>query len=169
MGFSFGDFSQICSSAALVVCPLMGTTNGIGIQPSCYARNVELHGLILFQPAVLFIHIIALLMLAIMILHIKSKYTAVGRKEIVLFFYLYTIVTILSFFLDSGIIPSSSTIYPVCISFFFFPSARSSTSILILQTLVVCRSSNWDDLRYILVSTAQWLCRIPICRRRNTP
>ncbi|KAG0140678.1 hypothetical protein CROQUDRAFT_99782 [Cronartium quercuum f. sp. fusiforme G11] len=112
MGFSFGDFNQICSSAALIVCPLMGSTNGIGIQPNCYARNVELNGLILFQPAVLFVHIIALLMLAIMILHIKSKYTAVGRKEIVLFFYFYTIVTLLSFFLDGGIIPSSSSLYP---------------------------------------------------------
>ncbi|EGG01774.1 uncharacterized protein MELLADRAFT_117700 [Melampsora larici-populina 98AG31] len=112
MGFSFGDFDQICSSAALIVCPLMGTTNGIGIQPTCYARNVEIKGLILFQPAVLFIHVIALIMLAIMILHIKSKYTAVGRKEIVLFFYFYTLVTILSFFLDGGIIPSSSPVYP---------------------------------------------------------
>ncbi|KAI8443225.1 chitin synthase III catalytic subunit [Phakopsora pachyrhizi] len=112
MGFSFGDFNQICSSAALVVCPLMSSTSGVGIQPNCYARNVELSGIVLFQPAVLFIHIIALVMLAIMILHIKSKYTAVGRKEIVHFFYLYGLVTFLSFFLDGGIVPSSSSAYP---------------------------------------------------------
>ncbi len=30
-------------------------------------------------------------MTAIMVYHIRSKYTAVGRKEIVLFFYLYAL------------------------------------------------------------------------------
>lgn len=52
-------------------------------------------------------------MVAVMILHIRSKYTAVGRKEIVTFFYLYSVVELLSIFLDSGIIPSSSNIYAV--------------------------------------------------------
>lgn len=128
MGFSFGDYSQICQTAgtsspdalevvlipmrtaALIVCPLMGDT---GIQPTCYARNVEINGTIIFQPAVLFIHVVALIMVLIMVLHIRSKYTAVGRKEIVLFFYLYAAVTLLSFFLDGGIIPTSSNAYPV--------------------------------------------------------
>ncbi|KAA1107514.1 Chitin synthase, class 7 [Puccinia graminis f. sp. tritici] len=127
MGFSFGDFDSICSLAALIICPLMGTSssngNGggggsrMGIQPNCYARNVELNGTILFQPAVLFIHIIALIMILLMILHIKSKYTAVGRKEIVHFFYFYAVVTLSSFFLDSGIIPSSSKVYPYFAAF----------------------------------------------------
>ncbi|KAH9440309.1 hypothetical protein MJO28_016523 [Puccinia striiformis f. sp. tritici] len=122
MGFSFGDFDSICSSAALIICPLMGASSPtsstrLGIQPNCYARNVELHGVILFQPAVLFIHIIALIMILLMILHIKSKYTAVGRKEIVHFFYFYAIVTLASFFLDSGIIPSSSKVYPFFAAF----------------------------------------------------
>lgn len=52
-------------------------------------------------------------MIAIMILHIRSKYTAVGRKEIVTFFYLYFGVELLSIFLDSAIIPSSSPVYTV--------------------------------------------------------
>ncbi|OAV91065.1 hypothetical protein PTTG_28111 [Puccinia triticina 1-1 BBBD Race 1] len=51
-----------------------------------------------------------------MILHIRSKYTAVGRKEIVHFFYFYAFVT-LSSFLDSGLIPSSSKIYPYFAAF----------------------------------------------------
>ncbi|KNZ50411.1 uncharacterized protein VP01_443g4 [Puccinia sorghi] len=135
MGFSFGDFDSICSSAALIICPLMGpaspTSNSrMGIQPECYARNVELNGVILFQPAVLFIHIIALIMVLLMILHIKSKYTAVGRQEIVHFFYFYAIVTIASFFLDSGIIPSSSKVYPVR-----FPSTLSQ---IVKQKLMFC-------------------------------
>lgn len=52
-------------------------------------------------------------MVAIMILHVRSKYTAVGRKEIVMFFYLYFLVSLLSIFLDSAIIPTSSSVYPV--------------------------------------------------------
>jgi Chitin synthase export chaperone len=72
-----------------------------------------------------------------MIYHIRSKYTAVGepqfpiccearsgrfadeaseitgRKEIVMFFYLYALIEALAIFLDSGIIPTANTVYPV--------------------------------------------------------
>lgn len=72
-------------------------------------------------------------MTGIMIYHIRSKYTAVGkcdflcrpfqrainhpsgRKEIVMFFYLYAIIELLAFFLDSNIIPTANTSYPVSI------------------------------------------------------
>jgi len=57
-------------------------------------------------------HIVALIMVAIMVFHIRTKYTAVGRKEILLFFYLYAVDTTLAIFLDSGIIATSSTAYP---------------------------------------------------------
>jgi hypothetical protein len=48
-----------------------------------------------------------------MIYHIRSKYTAVGRKEIVMFFWLYAIIELLAIFLDSGIIPTANDVYPV--------------------------------------------------------
>ncbi|KAG8892710.1 Chitin synthase, class 7 [Tulasnella sp. 408] len=51
-------------------------------------------------------------MTAIMIFHVRSKYTAVGRKEIVTFFYMYALIELLAIFLDSGIIPTASTVYP---------------------------------------------------------
>lgn len=110
MGFSFGSYDSICSTAPLLVCPLLGS-DGTGLETTCYSRNVEIGGTMIFQPATSFIHIVALIMTAIMVLHIRSKYTAVGRKEIILFFYLYAAVEILAAFLDSGIIPTSSTIY----------------------------------------------------------
>lgn len=50
-------------------------------------------------------------MSAIMVYHIRSKYTAVGRKEIVLFFYLYALSEMLAIFLDSAIIPTYSPVY----------------------------------------------------------
>jgi len=105
----FGDFNGICEKVALTVCPLVGAEEGI--EPTCYSRNVEIAGTLIFQPATIIIHIIALIMTSIMIYHIKSKYTAVGRKEIVMFFYLYMMVTFLELLLVSGIIPTASTIY----------------------------------------------------------
>jgi hypothetical protein len=65
------------------------------------------------NTATAILHICALGMVAIMILHIRTKYTAVGRKEIVQFFYMYFVVELLGIFLDSGIIPSYSKVYAV--------------------------------------------------------
>jgi hypothetical protein len=110
MGVQFGSFNSICETAALVVCPLVGTEQGI--EPSCYSRNVDVAGTLIFQPSTCFVHIVAIIMTAIMIYHIRSKYTAVGRKEIVMFFWLYAVIELLALFLDSGIIPTANVSYP---------------------------------------------------------
>ncbi|GAA5991733.1 hypothetical protein JCM10908_001115 [Rhodotorula pacifica] len=107
---SFGSYDWICSRGALIVCPLLGSTS-YGIEPECYSRNVQFGRTLVFQPATSFLHICALLMVIIMILHIRSKYTAVGRKEILIFFYMYFGEEILAIFLDSAIIPTSSPVY----------------------------------------------------------
>ena len=52
-------------------------------------------------------------MTAIMLFHVSSKYTAIGRKEIVMFFYIYMFASILAFFLDSTVIPTSNDVYAV--------------------------------------------------------
>ncbi|GAA5867797.1 hypothetical protein JCM3774_005855 [Rhodotorula dairenensis] len=108
---TFGSYDWICSRGALIVCPLLGSTS-YGIEPECYSRNVQFGRTLVFQPATSFLHICALLMVIIMILHIRSKYTAVGRKEILIFFYMYFGEEILAIFLDSAIIPTSSSVYP---------------------------------------------------------
>ena len=41
-------------------------------------------------------------------------HVCVGRKEIIMFFYIYAVIELLAIFLDSGIIPTSSNVYPVC-------------------------------------------------------
>ncbi|KAI0063234.1 hypothetical protein BV25DRAFT_1824824 [Artomyces pyxidatus] len=110
MGIQFGSFDSICQTAALVICPLVGSDQGI--EPSCYSRNVDIAGTLIFQPSTCFVHIVAIIMTAIMIYHIRSKYTAVGRKEIVTFFYLYAIIELLAIFLDSNIIPTANASYP---------------------------------------------------------
>lgn len=50
MGFSFGNFDKICETAALIPCAMLADNTGTGIEPVCYARNVEINGTILFQP-----------------------------------------------------------------------------------------------------------------------
>ncbi|KAI9189037.1 Chitin synthase, class 7 [Blastocladiella emersonii ATCC 22665] len=103
----FGSFDDICAQVAYPLCPLVGK----GVEPTCYSRNIEIAGKLLFQPATLVIYIIALLMTVIMIYHIKSKYTAVGRKEIVMFFYLYLLLIVVEFVLVSNLIPSATAPY----------------------------------------------------------
>ncbi|KAF8798213.1 hypothetical protein BYT27DRAFT_7343552 [Phlegmacium glaucopus] len=110
MGVQFGSFNGICETAALVICPLVGTAQGV--VPTCYSRNVDIGGTLIFQPSTCFVHIVAIIMTAIMILHIRSKYTAVGRKEIVMFFWLYAAISLLAMFLDSGVIPTANVSYP---------------------------------------------------------
>ena len=99
--FQFGSFDDICGQAALVVCPLIGATQGI--EPTCYSRNVDIGSTLIFQPglwnlcrffcarvdtrsslATSFVHIVAIIMTGIMIYHIRSKYTAVGESDLVL-------------------------------------------------------------------------------------
>ena len=48
MGISFGSFNEICQTAALVICPLVGTDQGI--EPVCYIRTVDVGGTLIFQP-----------------------------------------------------------------------------------------------------------------------
>ena len=52
MVVQFGSFNSICETAALVICPLLGSSQGI--EPSCYSRNVDIAGTLIFQPCELF-------------------------------------------------------------------------------------------------------------------
>lgn len=113
----FGDFGSICQKSPLPVCSLLGPSNSIsggatGYQANCYARSIELANTIIFEAATDFMHILALGMTAIMIIHVRSKFTAVGRKEITTFFYLYLTLTLLSLILDSGVISFGAGVYP---------------------------------------------------------
>ncbi|KAJ3206441.1 Chitin synthase, class 7 [Dinochytrium kinnereticum] len=113
ISFSFGSFDYFCSQVPLTVCPLVGRPEG-GINPTCYSRNIEIvGGMLVFEPATLVIHLIALIMTGIMIYHIKSKYTAVGRKEIVMVFYMYALTIVIEFLLVSGIVPTAFAGYKV--------------------------------------------------------
>lgn len=136
----FGDFDTICEKVPLPLCSLVGPASSIsgatGIISNCYARNIEVANTIIFEGAASFMHIIALGMTVIMILHIRSKFTAVGsfhaivfsmlqkdlygsnllvcigRKEIITFFYIFLALTICSLIIDAGVVPPRSGPFP---------------------------------------------------------
>jgi len=112
----FGDFESICQMTPVPLCSVVGKVSSIsgsfGIEADCYARNIELANTIIFQGAASFAHISALIMTVIMILHVRSKFTAVGRKEIAAFFYIYMLLSFISLVLDSGAIPPGNGAYP---------------------------------------------------------
>lgn len=112
----FGDFRSICENAPLPLCanigPVLSISGRVGIEPDCYARSIELANTIIFEGAASAMHIVALVMTVVMILHVRSKFTAVGRKEILTFFYLYMLTTFVSLIVDAGAVPPSSGPYP---------------------------------------------------------
>ena len=115
----FGSFDSICEQSALPLCYLLGAPTEFTslhnpvLLPACSARSIELANTIIFQAATDFAHIAALGMTAIMIFHVRSKFTAVGRKEILTFFYIYSLLTIISLVLDAGVIQATNqSAYP---------------------------------------------------------
>lgn len=78
----FGDFTSICRMAPLPLCssigPITSIASGVGIEPDCFARNIELANTYIFQGAASAMHIVALVMTVTMVLHVRGKFTAVG-------------------------------------------------------------------------------------------
>ena len=87
------DFSIICERVPLSICPALGIDDS-----KCFARNVNIGSWLIFQPgkmldkwkmftcfvssATVAIDLGAIIMTIIMIYHIKSKYTAVGKIKL---------------------------------------------------------------------------------------
>ncbi|KAL5115565.1 Chitin synthase, class 7 [Pleosporales sp. CAS-2024a] len=111
----FGDFSTICTKVAIPLCSLVGRQDingGAGIQANCFSRTIEIANTLIFQTANDCMHILALVMTVIMIIHVRSKFTAVGRKEITSVFYIYLLLTVISLILDAGVTAPGSAPYP---------------------------------------------------------
>ena len=81
----FGSFDDICAKTPLPLCSLVGPPSPITgtnmIQASCYSRSIELANTIIFEGATGVAHIVALMMAVVMIIHVRSKFTAVGMLE----------------------------------------------------------------------------------------
>ncbi|KAG6364444.1 hypothetical protein INS49_006045 [Diaporthe citri] len=131
----FGDFTSFCQTAPLPLCaavgPITSIHSGVGIETNCYARNIELANTIIFQMATSAIHIVALAMTVIMILHVRGKFTAVGRKEIINCFYIYMLLTFISLCVDAGVVPPGSDPYP------YFVAVQNGLSSALITCLMI--------------------------------
>lgn len=79
----FGDFTTICEKVSIPLCALVGhqeISGDRGIQAQCYSRSLMLANTLIFQAANDFMHILALVMTVVMIIHVRSKFTAVGTS-----------------------------------------------------------------------------------------
>lgn len=115
---TFGQFDVICNKAFVPLCSLVGPYGVVdtdirlvGITPQCFARTIDLANTIIFQVGNAFVNIAALGVLGIIIINIRSKYTAIGRRETLDFFILFTILICLSLVVDSGVVPPGSAPY----------------------------------------------------------
>ncbi|XWW97926.1 hypothetical protein V2A60_005922 [Cordyceps javanica] len=131
----FGDFTSICENAPLPLCasvgPQLAGVGHVGIEPSCYARNIELANTIIFEGAASAMHIFSLFMTVVMILHVRSKFTAVGRREILTFFYLYMLLSFFSLIVDAGVVPPGSGPYP------YFVALQSGLTSALVTCLLI--------------------------------
>ena len=85
-----------------------------------------------------------------------------------MFFYMYAFIELLAFFLDSGVIPSAHVSYPV--RGLVILSNKKKTMILNVSfsLLVVRRNLYRARGGDVHLSADQWLCRVPVCRGRDT-
>ncbi|KAK9468942.1 chitin synthase III catalytic subunit [Lipomyces arxii] len=121
---AFGSFASICSHVPIPLCALVGPYNKVenlgldenGVGSQCYARSIDLANTVIFQTGTGFANIGALVMTAMMIFNVRSKYTAVGRRELLSFFYLYTALTVISLVVDCGVAPFATGAYPYFVS-----------------------------------------------------
>ncbi|CDK27728.1 unnamed protein product [Kuraishia capsulata CBS 1993] len=114
----FGDFSFICAKAPLPVCSVVraagvNATDTVykGILPSCYARPVNLANTMVFEIGNAFVNIAALVIMLIILFQVKSKYTAIGRSEMVFFFSVFIGLIVSTLIVDCGVSPPGSGSY----------------------------------------------------------
>ncbi|CDR45121.1 CYFA0S16e02388g1_1 [Cyberlindnera fabianii] len=115
----FGDFYTLCNQTALPLCQVVTPSAGAihenmknGILPKCYARSIELANTIIFQIGNAFVNIGALIVLSIIIYNIRSKYTAIGRLEMLFFYHINVALVIITLVVDCGVSPPGSSSYP---------------------------------------------------------
>lgn len=113
---AFGSFDGLCNSTALPLCLVVASVNatsyfGRGIVPECYCRPVEIANTMIFNVGTAFLHIGALGVFLIIIFNVRAKYTAIGRSEMLYFFYVNIGLTISSLIVDCGVLPPSLQLY----------------------------------------------------------
>ncbi|RLV96251.1 Chitin synthase export chaperone [Spathaspora sp. JA1] len=144
---TFGSFDTICNRTALPLCSVVGSLNETsyfqrGILPQCYARSVELANTMIFQVGTAFVHFGGLIIVLIIIFHIRAKYTAIGRTEMLFLMYLFIGLLVSSLIVDCGVSPPTSSSYSYFVSLQL--GLASSVCSCLLYNGIVCFQF-WED------------------------
>lgn len=144
---AFGSFIDICQKTALPLCSVIASASPDdeftrGILPQCYARSVELANTMIFQVGNAFMHFGSLIILLIIIFNVRSKYTAIGRTEMLTFLYLYIGLIVSSLVVDCGVSPPSSSSYAYFVSVQL--GIASSCCIALMYNGLICFQF-WED------------------------
>ncbi|CUM64397.1 uncharacterized protein PRCAT00002000001 [Priceomyces carsonii] len=155
---TFGSFDGICNKTALPLCSVLGSVNQTsyftrGIVPECYARSVELANTTIFQIGNAFVHFGGLGILLIIVFNVRAKYTAIGRTEMLTFFYILIGLIVSSLIVDCGVSPPSSTSYAYFVSVQI--GLASAACICILYNGILCFQF-WEDG----TRTSMWILRL---------
>lgn len=154
---TFGSFSGICEKTGLPLCSVVGSVNAssvfpVGIVAECYARPVELANTMIFQVGNAFIHFGSFMVFLVIIFNIRSKYTAIGRSELLSYYYLNIVLAISSLVVDCGVSPPSSTSYAYFVALQI--GVASAVCMCLLYNGIVCFQFWEDGLRKSLI--AMW-------------
>ncbi|CEP21852.1 CHS7 [Cyberlindnera jadinii] len=116
---AFGDFNSLCHNTPLPLCQVVKATTSEqfthlneGIIPECYARPIDVANTVIFQIGNAFVNIGALVIMIIIIYNVRSKYTAIGRLEMLFFFYLILALIVATLVVDCGVSPPGTGSYP---------------------------------------------------------
>ncbi|KAH3667747.1 hypothetical protein WICMUC_005279 [Wickerhamomyces mucosus] len=157
---AFGDFNAICNQTALPLCQVVSEAGGItykyindGILPVCYARSIEVANTVIFEIGNAFVNIGALVFLIIIIYNIRSKYTAIGRLEMLFYYHIITALVICTLVVDCGVSPPGSSSYPWFVA---LQLALASGSCWCLMVCGLLGFRLWEDG----TSRSLWFLRI---------
>jgi hypothetical protein len=147
---TFGDFTAICEKTPLPLCTIVRPLNSVfdsndpfnGILTKCYARSVNLANTLIFEIGTSFINMGNLIILLMIIYLVRLRYTSVARKEMIFFFWMLVIHTIISLIIDTGVSPPGSRSYAYFVSFEIANMAVVSWSLLFAG---LSSFNFWDD------------------------
>ena len=157
---AFGSFDSICSKTPFPLCSVLGSVDPEssftrGILPECYGRSVELANTMIFQIGNAFVHFGGLIILLIIIFNVRSKYTAIGRSEMLTFFYLFIGLIVSSLVVDCGVSPPSSSSYAYFVALQL--GISSALCICLLYNGILCFQF-WEDGSKKSLWTLRGLC-----------
>ncbi|GMG21010.1 unnamed protein product [Ambrosiozyma monospora] len=145
----YGDFKALCENSPIPLCilisPLGANLDDIGFQgilPTCYARSVNVANTLIFQIGVSVIHLVTLIVMQIIVYLTRRRYTAIGRKEMIFFFWCFIGFTIGTLIVDTGVSPPGS---PSSSYFVAFQVAMTGSCCWSLMYAGFTAFNYWED------------------------